>query len=421
MDLKNYIENFSLAVYKKDCELLRRLISIGNQRDLKERSSFPTPSPYDLLSVGDERWGETLKSYLFLTKALFIRQDIKESFNLMCAVLSNLNRCAERETNWVLPALVATTKDLRKLFLVLQEYCSNKDNGFGYFDTANVSGDYAYDKVIQMADIINKSFKVCLNDKTAETQLSKKCATFFFVGELFKLYVKLNKFDLVCTLEKVLRAGRDLPGLHSIERAHSVTYLYYSGLVACSSNDLETAQKRLLESFSLCLKSAQSQQVSILILLLPLQLLTQGQMPNNRLWGKFPSVDFLYRKIFKAVKRGDLKTFDHELKKLEKILLKRKLYLVFLKMRSLVIARLFSKVYRIEKTHILSIHSLQVALQVSLTHAPFAGSFIHSTESVECILANLICDNLIKGYISHGNQVVVLSKKDAFPRVGDRN
>jgi len=36
-------------------------------------------------------------------------------------------------------------------------------------------------------------------------------------------------------------------------------------------------------------------------------------------------------------------------------------------------------------------------------------------DEVECILANLIFRGYVKGYISHTNRVLVLSKRDPFP------
>ncbi len=36
-------------------------------------------------------------------------------------------------------------------------------------------------------------------------------------------------------------------------------------------------------------------------------------------------------------------------------------------------------------------------------------------DEVECIVANLIYRKYVKGYISHKNLVVVVSKTDAFP------
>jgi len=41
-------------------------------------------------------------------------------------------------------------------------------------------------------------------------------------------------------------------------------------------------------------------------------------------------------------------------------------------------------------------------------------------EEVECYVANMIYRGLIKGYISHEKQTVVLAANDAFPRVADR-
>jgi hypothetical protein len=38
-------------------------------------------------------------------------------------------------------------------------------------------------------------------------------------------------------------------------------------------------------------------------------------------------------------------------------------------------------------------------------------------EEANCILANLIYQGKIKGYISHTHQKVVLSKTDAFPKL----
>ena len=39
---------------------------------------------------------------------------------------------------------------------------------------------------------------------------------------------------------------------------------------------------------------------------------------------------------------------------------------------------------------------------------------------VECNVANMIYKGLMRGYISHERQTVVLAAKDAFPRVADR-
>ena len=39
-----------------------------------------------------------------------------------------------------------------------------------------------------------------------------------------------------------------------------------------------------------------------------------------------------------------------------------------------------------------------------------------NNEHVECIAANLISKELMKGYIAHEKQIIVLSKADPFPK-----
>ena len=41
-------------------------------------------------------------------------------------------------------------------------------------------------------------------------------------------------------------------------------------------------------------------------------------------------------------------------------------------------------------------------------------------EEVECFVANMIFKGLIRGYISHERQMVVLAQNGAFPRLADR-
>jgi hypothetical protein len=56
-----------------------------------------------------------------------------------------------------------------------------------------------------------------------------------------------------------------------------------------------------------------------------------------------------------------------------------------------------------------------VRLQKVITGVVWQGVQIDMDE-VECIVANLIFDGHIKGYISHQKNVLVLSEKGPFPR-----
>ena len=58
--------------------------------------------------------------------------------------------------------------------------------------------------------------------------------------------------------------------------------------------------------------------------------------------------------------------------------------------------------------------------QVSLAHVANAFKWlgIHNMDldEMECILANLIYTGYIRGYLSHNKRVLVLSKRDPFPK-----
>jgi hypothetical protein len=66
----------------------------------------------------------------------------------------------------------------------------------------------------------------------------------------------------------------------------------------------------------------------------------------------------------------------------------------------------------LDKTTRMPIGALHAALTLS-------GMEVEEEEA-ECLVANMIYKGYMKGYISHEQQMVVLSAKNAFPRVADR-
>ena len=69
---------------------------------------------------------------------------------------------------------------------------------------------------------------------------------------------------------------------------------------------------------------------------------------------------------------------------------------------------LFKKVHLLLKTHQMPIDAFLVALKKM-------GADDIDGDETQCILANLIFEGKIKGYISHQHQKVVVSKQMAFP------
>lgn len=60
-------------------------------------------------------------------------------------------------------------------------------------------------------------------------------------------------------------------------------------------------------------------------------------------------------------------------------------------------------------------------IPISMFHSSLTISGIDvSQEEAECLVANMIYKGLMRGYISHEKQMVVLASTNAFPRLADR-
>jgi len=89
------------------------------------------------------------------------------------------------------------------------------------------------------------------------------------------------------------------------------------------------------------------------------------------------------------------------------ISLSRGTYLLLEKCKMVCYRNLFKRVYLIMGKH-------QIPLEQVARTFKWLGMPIDLDE-VECILANLIFKNYVRGYISHAKRTLVLSKRDPFP------
>lgn len=170
----------------------------------------------------------------------------------------------------------------------------------------------------------------------------------------------------------------------------------------------------------------------ILAYLIPLRVL-RGHLPSQELLDRFPDLKEVYGPFVEAIRKADIKAYDVALYEWEKKLLELNVWLVFERARELVMRGLFRRVwvpyfpaitlifwltwrYRrwvlSDKSTRIPVHTFHTALRVV--------SMRVDVEEVECFVANMIYKGLIKGYISHERQMVVLAQNGAFPRLCDR-
>lgn len=426
MSLLEYIHEFTQAVASENSQQLRRLLTINpGGKTGPKRAAFPEPNDVDLYSL-PEKFQPVVRAYLQLMKSIYVTSDISASFHNINNLLIYLNRAAETQTNWICLALINCSDELISLHQVMVKQKAESDNS----------------SLETVANTINKSFKMCLTDKTLDMAVSKKASIHFFLAALIKIYFRLHRLELAKSMERALvGTGLAVPTIiHSpVEyRKHIVTYLYFSALLSLDEGDFAFAETKLLtamEFLSCYRKRAKvaAQEEKILFLLVPLKLHTARALLPDAVYDRFPSLRFLYKEnLVDAILTGNLRKFDECMTRFQTVFLKRHIYLLAVHLKSLCYLRLIrrtSAAYAqldLKTPHIVPFSAFQVGLEFSAHNKTTDGklvapaslakkTFLVSTEELECILANLISKRHIKGYISHANKCVVLLKTDAFP------
>lgn len=443
----DFCQKISFDIAKHDARAIVKELTILNKaftarqpqvlRGATNDGLFPTA---DDLSQFSDIWRPIIVHFFNVMYSIREKNKVEAYVNGN-ELLKAMNRCAERENDWILPVLKTIVKDLKFLAISAdveleakqkrdRNQLSKRNMSFDNEDT-----DMEEEKYIEQASrTINKSFTICLNDRDLDFGHNKKKAVYFFIAELYHIYFKLNKYDLAKSVQRALNYKiNELPSIDAVPKASAVAYLYYSGCLYASDGNLIKAQEHFSQALLLTGQHMDKHQQSILLMLIPINFYIKKLLPSEYVFTTFPKINRLYYQIFKAIKQGNLKKFNREIKKIEKFLLKKNLYLVFQQIRQLLIWRLYKKTFLLAKqlpelftnVHQLPISALAKALDFSTNHLADIkkleqnhklGINMLDPDLTECHLANLIFLGYIKGYISHTNGVVVLSKKDPFPK-----
>lgn len=444
--LQQYIIDVKSAISNEDSIKLKDLISIRPQGEEGiKRSQFDIPSSADV-SVLPERFQSVVTSYIQLLKLVYIQSDIKAAFKDLNTLTTNLIRAAESQTNWINLPLINACKELISVYQVQQKNFPDEEpvNDI-VVDAAATETGKASPTLELLVTTINKAFKLSLTDKTLELEHSKRRDIYFFLGCLLQLYFKMGKLELAKSVQKAIKGTRLLlpnfstkkrkKGLASpiSSRWYEVSYLYYSALLYLDDMDFVQAEERLSTAFALISyysdKEAASKHTErILLILIPLKLHNSRLTPSQELWDEFPTLREIYRdNLFKAVYNGNLQQFDECCNRYRMLFLKKYLFLLIEQLRPLCYLKLTRKVCLIYKElnkdpktdHIVPLSAIQVAFEMSGFYGETIDfserSFYYTLDALECILANLIVTGRIKGYISHSNKCIVLSRATPFP------
>ncbi|KAL7282618.1 hypothetical protein ACG7TL_004090 [Trametes sanguinea] len=343
-------------------------------------------------------WDEIAIQYVLVVNNC-ARKRAREAFKEECTLVSLFLRFFAQNSGWTLPALFSILRDLRDLAsdADLEAASNGQDN------TANME---------EAARIISKAFSSCVMDRQSPLPESRKWGVYYVVGLILKCYFRVRRISLSKNILRAIDANPDIPPLSAYPRSHQVTYRYYIGMLSFLNEDFAKAEQELTLAFYNCYTGAHSNQERVLTYLIPLRMF-RGHLPSRELLQRFPVLDDLYTPFIKAIRTGDIKSYDEALDRFEKRLVDLNLYLTIEKARELCIRGLFRRVWiASDKSTRIPVSMFHAALQI-------ANQDVSAAEA-ECLVANMIFKGFTRGYISHEQQMVVLAKTNAFPRLADR-
>jgi len=170
-------------------------------------------------------------------------------------------------------------------------------------------------------------------------------------------------------------------------------------------NSFKAAEEYLSYAFEHCHRESTANKRSILIYLIPVKMLL-GHMPSQDLLAKYDLLQF--KDIVTSVKQGNLLKLNGALEKNERFFIKCGIFLILEKLKIITYRNLFKKVSLLVKSHQIPIDAFLAALKMMEVDEI-------DNDETQCILANLIYEGRIKGYISHQHQKLVVSKQQPFP------
>ncbi|XP_014675389.1 PREDICTED: PCI domain-containing protein 2-like [Priapulus caudatus] len=306
-------------------------------------------------------------------------------FRSFCKVLQS-----QKDENWSLPILFVVCLDLRLFANSADIQLTKKGRG------------KPGDTLEKAADVLLGAFRICASDNRAQPVDSKKWGMLNLINQLFKIYFKVNKLHLC---KPLIRAVDNSSLKEHFSLSQQVTYKYYVGRKNMFDSDFKAADEYLSYAFQHCHIMSRRNKRLILIYLVPVKMLL-GYMPSVAVLKRMDLMQF--HDIAQAVRQGNLLQLNAALVKHEAFFIKCGIFLILEKLKVITYRNLFKKVSCVLKTHQLPIEAFVVALR-------WMGLEDVDSDEAQCLIANLIYEGKIKGYISHQHQKLVVSKQNAFP------
>ncbi|RHY10418.1 hypothetical protein DYB36_001265 [Aphanomyces astaci] len=291
------------------------------------------------------------------------------------------------QNNWLVPLLQRFTFDTR----ILAQHADA--------ELSATRGIEVTDKLANAEQNLKKGFAMTLNDRAAP-ELSKKPATLYIVNQLFKIYFRLNKINLCGNVIQAINKQT----FSIFDKRDQVTYMYYLGRIRMLEDKYTDADECFGFAWRHCHLECTRNKRMILQYLVPVKL-ALGVLPTPALLRQYQLTEYV--DIAAAIRQGNLLAYYQQY---QDQFVQQGMYLLMQKLGLLVMRTLLKKVYLIgnkgDKVRLADFAAAVALMGTSL-----------DMDAVECVVANLIINNYVKGFLSHKLHVLVLSKSDPFPSI----
>lgn len=250
-------------------------------------------------------------------------------------------------------------------------------------------------------NIIQQPLKLLISSKS-DNGLNAP-AIMFFATIVFGLLFKFHMFPPAINLYKVLINIKLDSDSHD---PTSILYNFNLGKCQLIQNNNLQAYKKFTQCLSL--NPPKKLKFKLYIYLFPLHFILLNEIPKRELFNEFEELSLIFP-FYDAINSFNMDQFNKSIVKYQLLLLKSNVYSLYIQMGNLLELRIFKRSFEVwnsidpvKNTHIIPLDVMKYSDDLDRDY-------------IETKIMGLISQNRIKGYISHGNGVVVLSKKDPFP------
>jgi hypothetical protein len=394
MSLIQYLKQVNQAISSQDGDTFGKLMKLTGKSPLTDKVQNDIKRIGDLSNFCngkiDSEYRDVVPMHLIAYTNLKDRQ-YEEAFKYQITVANFFQSAFQNDTNWALPALNAIVLDLRILANLAENELKSKGKEGG--------------KLEEATRIMLNIFRITHSDRSSDST-SKQWGTLYVVNNIFKIYFQLNTVNLCKNLIRSVESP-GFPALTEFPVSQLVTYKFYVGKLDVFNGSYKKAAEGLSLAFRRCNRTSLKNKRLILIYLIPVRL-HMGRVPKMSLLKKYKLMEFA--KIIEAVRYGNIKLFEDAIEEQADFLRTKGVFLVVEKLRLIAYRNLFKRIFLLQGK------ADKISLKMATTLLTNLGIEMDIDE-LECILANLIYQGMIKGYLAHAHSYLVVSLKNTFPPI----